>query len=85
MKLTIVHPPVVHPVHRTSEMKIGDVATILFTDPTTNRPQAYGGNTILKDYAGYVSLNDPSSTWDSEPNFAVEILPRGTQITLTVG
>jgi hypothetical protein len=57
-------------------MKIGDVARI--------KDLCYSGDYILKNYAGYVDLNDPAKTWDVEPNFEVQILPVGTVITLTV-
>lgn len=42
------------------------------------------GHTILRTYAGWVSLNNPMDTWRTAPTSEVIIHPGGTRIIITV-
>lgn len=60
-----------------TDMLVGQIAII-------RENGIYDGHYLMRTYMGFVSLNDPSSTWDRSINFAVERLELGTVISLTV-
>lgn len=63
---------------RMVDMKIGQIAKIL-----PNVDTAYRGF-ILKAYDRWILLNSPNHTWSTPaPTIVIEILPPGTEITLT--
>lgn len=65
------------------EMEIGAIGKITQTTNTTTTNLL-----VLKTFTGFVCLTDPSKTWDfndTTNKWKVEILPKGTKITLTVG
>lgn len=63
-----------------AEMQVGDIAEI-FTSPL----DSYNGKHVFRTYSGWVCLERPGATWtNSAPSFEVDILPKGTQLTLTI-
>lgn len=64
----------------TSQMEVGEAAII---KKCSTYPE-YVGKIIVKSYNDYVLLEDFGTSWDGEPDFPVEILPKGTKIYLTL-
>lgn len=60
------------------EMLVGDIGIL--------KSGVHREEIILKTFSGVVSLTDPNNTWDSPVPSAssVEILPKGTILTITV-
>lgn len=60
------------------KMQIGDLAKIV--EPTSS----YKGEIVLKTTYGCISLHSSTMSWNVNSIVAVELLPKGTVITLTV-
>ena len=61
---------------RTSDMNTRDIGIIT--------EGGYINNIILKTYDGFVSLSDPSVTWNSDPNVSVRLLKPGQKVILEI-
>ena len=62
-----------------SGMKFGDFAIVTCKG-------TFCGHVIVRNRTGsFTSLTDASVSWTSDAEMSVEILPKGTVITLTVG
>jgi hypothetical protein len=63
-------------------MKVGDIGIV------RTFASAYLSAVLLRTFNQFVDLKSPHSTWtvdcNSYPKFEVEILPPGTQVTLTI-
>ena len=57
------------------DMKVGQLAKAVYLGEE---------RIVLRTFSGWVSLSDPLVTWSlsSEVDFEVEILPKGTTVTL---
>ncbi len=63
----------------TKDCIVGDL--FLVEDPTAG---THNHNTLLRDFDGFVSLDDPSSTWSYDLEFYGRKLNRGESRTLEV-
>jgi hypothetical protein len=63
-------------------MKVGDIGIV------RTSASKYLGAVLLRTFNQFVDLKSPRSTWsvdyNSYPEVEVEILPPGTQVTLTI-
>lgn len=57
---------------------IGDVMII------RAKKSRYNNYILLRTYEGFAALNSPDTTWNIHIPYLVEVLPKGTVITLTV-
>ena len=59
------------------DMEVGEIGII--------RSSFYAGLHIVKTYDGFVALEKPSSTWGVRCTLQVDVLPAGTELTISVG
>lgn len=58
--------------------KVGDLMRIIEIN------NVYGNQILLHIYDGFVSLDDPTQTWEENCSLTVELLKKEESITLTV-
>lgn len=58
-----------------NEMEVGQCAEIA-------SGQLYSGKVILRHFGGFVSLQNPSNTWDKDCSLKVILIPVGEKIIL---
>ena len=75
-----INPSVNISTIRMCDTKIGDLMKI------TNPETPYNGAIVLHTYDGFVDIENPKCTWGviGTVSIPVQLLPKGTVITLTV-
>jgi len=69
------------------EGSIGYIRSVHNSNPSLS---SYLGKLVLRTYRGLVDLKNPSTTWDVSQDirgageFELELLPKGSTVTLTV-